>query len=354
MSCFRIRAVLISPCLASLACIPPATVVPDPEPRAASVIVEPDIERPHDEVVTGDVVVRENAWLYARPESDIRFRLFASDEQLPAHSSRRFRVVADHGDWLELEAGAPIEWPAQECMPNHYTLLQHGLRVFVERDELVAVATRTFNVGFEDGTAVTVRPGTPIGLPRDDGWRAIETWSLRLFLPIPADVIGFGFSDLGVQLPEEGDYELLPDARLTFGGGERLDAREDVMVTMLVPATGSEEAIVRVDTPCVTAVVRTPGTQVEPIEAWGSGGFGLIGTGGGTQTWYVIAPGTTVYWADGSEAGRRRSPVTTTRVPIERGTLRCYSEEIGSGGPIAELTVELCYDAQSVEVTSDP
>lgn len=76
--------------LASAACIASVAITEPVATDERPVIVEPDAApAAKPEHVAGEVVVLDNTWLYARPDSDIRFRIHAGDS---SGRARRFRV----------------------------------------------------------------------------------------------------------------------------------------------------------------------------------------------------------------------------------------------------------------------
>ena len=104
-------------------------------------------------------------------------------------------VVTDHGDVVEVKATTgylPVNL-GHGGKPAGYL---YDLRTFLRKIDLVPVLTRPLIYRYDDGTSITLFPGTAVGLPwsGDETQRAVSVEHLHFDLPVPDDYLALSFT----------------------------------------------------------------------------------------------------------------------------------------------------------------
>jgi len=308
-------------------------------------------EPPSSPVLEGEVLVVDDAWLHIHPDPDAeRFRRRSTRDGEDTRAVARWLVVADRGDWVELQVAPYERWPVAFCEWGEGALQTYGVRVHVRREDLAEATTRTVEIRYEDGTGVALQPGVPLGPARStDGWRQVTAGGLTFHVDVPLDAVGLSFRSAPAPQAASADrddsFQLLENAALTYAGDRRVDRLADPWRGGALRAfePRGDEYLLHFADICFEGTFRTEARfvrQREPV--YGYGGLGMRGTGGEAV---VIPAGTQVLWSDGAPAG-----VTTLdihRVPDAFepvGDLMCETLTVGADdwGPAEERNVRVC------------
>ena len=343
------------------ACARPPVRATGPWPLPPPPIQQPaaaaEVPEPSEPPLSGEVLVRDDAWLHAAPGDAVRFRVKGGDGPLADHEAHRFEVLADRGEWVQLAPGQTSGWPPRTCAYPLFELSELAVALWVKRDALVPVTTRTVTERFADGTYLVILPGSPVGSERQsDGWRLMSSDDVSFFAPVPEAAVGYSFRGWAPprKEPPPLTQRVRAAARLSFAGTELLRSGSvDGRVAKI--EVGEEDAMLWLELDCVRAAVRTSSFNVTERKEGEGGGLsdllGALADGG----WFFVPAKTAVYWPDGRTAGVQRRGINTSSGRFTtQGDLRCFTSVLGEQGPRAERTVTLCYRAADLQKVDGP
>jgi hypothetical protein len=192
------------------ACWSPEPMKPAPPPAAMPVAVKATRASTYElpaavsdalaaEKLAGNVLVPANATLYASASAARK------DREDPRGRATAMRVVADHGEVVEVSTGA-----AQDCVGDWSQ--PYDLRVFVARAKLIPRASASIVKTFADGSAVAIDRGAPVelsekGLHWDESafHAGIAPAADRLVLSVPPGPLPSALPPAGERLLCEND-----------------------------------------------------------------------------------------------------------------------------------------------------
>ena len=330
----------------------------NPEAAAASPNAAAAHLPPARVIPTGDeVLIRDNAWLYAPHNLAIRFRYKAVTAPLAAHEVHRFEVMQDRGEWLIVAVGKDAGSPSRACV-RPLTGLGHnvtGLRFAVRRTALAPVTTRHVKMRFDDDTDIHVPLGVPVGHKRgSDGWYALHGRAQSLYVPFAQDAVGWSYHGWGAKRanPPRLDKRITSGARFSYAHSEPLPNDALYNAYQLAPASTGPDAdhtrIVEVRTACYRGHFRLSAHFLEDHQTDGGKG-NLLGAFGGMAAgpWYKVAANSPVLWSDGVKAATLKRGFFGSGLK-RAGENYCQERRIGSYGPVAERTLRVCYPAKHV------
>lgn len=223
------------------------------------------------------------------------------------------KVVADHGDVVEVNTTLQ-DLPESLGHGGKGADYRYELRTYLRKIDLVPVLNRRLAYQYDDGTSITLSSGTAVGLPwcEDETKRAVSVEHLHFELPVPDDYLSLSFTpELRDDLPAEGMPMLADGVSLVLNGvpwatsSEIRDKRlrtpvhhsaagaSRIFVTLV--SNGIElKLIAEIDKLVPDYEPQVEGPTLTPIYDTPPRWF------------YRIPAGTTIYWADGREAGRTR------------------------------------------------
>ena len=274
-----------------------------------------------------------------------------------------FRLVAEHGDWLEVET---IADDTPHCQRNNHILWGLALRLFVHRAALQPVLTRELALRYEDGTSVTLRPGTPLAplpfageaLPPGPGAGPggapfeVSLEGSLFTVVVPPDAVGTWYR-LGAPFDAPPSADYLHATTLLADAGRSKVSLFLSSHAYYVHATrelGAGRLLVTLRTTCseIVAVSAGPVVTAFPVRPRAAGGAYEASTEEGLH----VAAGAAVAWAaDGRAAGAvvLAHPLRYDR-PLERTAAHaCFEVALSTGpAPPEERTLPLCFAAAAL------
>ncbi|MDF1562875.1 MAG: hypothetical protein P1V51_07515 [Deltaproteobacteria bacterium] len=266
-----------------------------------------------------------------------------------------YRLVADHGAWLEVES-LPGETGDAHCHEADGRLRGLTLRLFVHRSDVARVLRTSVTQHYPDGTSLRLAPGVgvsaPLGFEASAGAqiRHLQLSGLALNAEIPDTAVGTDYTPSPLPDPEqagaEGERVELPrGAHVRFGLGARVRLDEPRSARVLGTASGQRR--VNLGNPCVelVALVGSEETATAGSTAAEEGARpGLAAS---------VAPGTDLFWPDGRRAGRAVHLAGFERIVSEGAGRTCLARSVPlwpggatEGGAAGEL--ELCVPSAAV------
>lgn len=158
----------------------------------ASSKVDP-MPAPEDVAVRGNVLVWNDAKLYAEPSEDARTLQLATFDV--ARKDRvghvvALKVVAGKGAFVEVELTGQRDCAlSRVVVPDDLA----RVRMFVRRADLAPVVTKAFTKSFADGTSISIAPGTPV-VATDAGTYVVSLRGDELEVDVPAASVGYAYS----------------------------------------------------------------------------------------------------------------------------------------------------------------
>lgn len=266
----------------------------------------------------------------------------AYDSQPDASATHGYwilRLIATHGEWLEVET---VETDVHQCQRALPGLDGYALRLYVRTDETATVTRREVTVTVDGGNRVTLSPGVRVVPPERVGEATLALVDPPLPLAIPADAIGHAFApprryDEGESVGSvpRSTLRLTPEIELPERVGWRVLSRRDE----------GPVAVITVAEPCVRYELHVPAAAVEEPQELG----GLGGRGAGLPPRYALAADAPIYWANGERAGRTRRELERSDEPLRREVGRvCFAHSLTWKAQSADPVLVLCFDETDV------
>lgn len=286
-------------------------------------------------------------------------RLWASPKaREPVAAARRHgavQVIGQADGFVEVALDWRPDADTAYCWPPAYPL---ALRVFVRKDELQDVVTKTKVVDFGDGTGLSIAPGA-----------AVQSSSDGLRLSSATVVRNHG----GVSAVVPADTDLALGKIYTPARDSRM---HDVSLEPGTVRAGSKVYDYLANTPVFAYAEHDPSHVLYGAECLQIAGFhtarpersggswvdershhddfavdlgGLIGKGGPQREFenlYEIPANAALSWPNGATAGTSVRALWIQRKPIRRGSRRCFTLALDSyayGGDMS--TLEFCVGA---------
>lgn len=318
---------------------------PVPRPPVIRIVGTPPAPPPP---IRGEVLVRDEAWIYAAPGSPIRFRRDAGG---PHETQRvhRYHVSRDEGAWVWVTPGASASG-GRHCVHAEYALSSYAIELAVERSALAPVLARAEMLTFGDDTSLSLWPGVPVGAKRErDGWRALSTDAGMIFAPIAEDAVALSFVAAAPPMRAGPPLakELTSNAEVTYAETQRVGVGGFPWRLQAITSDG-DYRMLDLETDCFAMRARGYHDVLrDPHEPTGSGGMGVLGALAGGP-WNSVPKGTPLSWANGAPAGTVMRGYSTSTKLVVRGDESCFTHVLGERGPAAERTVELCAPTASI------
>jgi len=249
-------------------------------------------------------------------------------------SARPYRLIAHHGEWLELESITPAAKDADAsapgglnfahglCTPPELALRGLALRLFVHRSELFLTNKVPVTRLYPDGSRVSIEPGVPLSAPLPlsappgVSVRHLELGGISLNLDLPKAALAQTFR------PEPAPPSAITGARLWLKENQRLrfglgaTLRLNSARPLLAERVGSKKGPhkVRLRAPCMVVealLERLPlaTNALPPILDPGSGGQAGQDPASAAASPTpapgdaLLAAGQELYWPEGGLAG---------------------------------------------------
>lgn len=148
---------------------------------------------PDTGTLRGNVLVWHDANLYTdASETASSIQLATVDGARKEHLGNvlALKVVSTKGAFVEVELTGQ-----QDCAPSRVVVPDDlaRVRLFVRRADLAPVLVKSFTKSFDDGTSISLAPGTPV-LPTDAGTFVVSLRSDSLEVEVPAASVGFAYA----------------------------------------------------------------------------------------------------------------------------------------------------------------
>ncbi|HLL23662.1 MAG TPA: hypothetical protein VK427_16100 [Kofleriaceae bacterium] len=212
----------------------------------------------------GNVLVWHDAVLYAEPAETAKTLQLATFDA--ARKDRVghvvvMKVVSGKGAFVEVElAGdAGCTW-SRTVVPDDLA----RVRMFVRRADIAPVLVKSFAKTFEDGTSITLGPGTPV-VATDAGTHVVSLRGDEVELAIPAGSVGFAY------VPGK-------SASVLAGGGQTIAVAASTPAQLAgrtVPLTAwkaapitkrGDAAVVALEDRCMAATVIVPAASLAELD----------------------------------------------------------------------------------------
>lgn len=315
---------------------------PAPSPQPA----EPRPAPPVPEALTGYVLVNSGISAPIRPKAgapELPSKTSRSEGRVRAGEGRFtvFRALQRRGDWVQVETPGAVN----HCAGGGYWDLRDvALRVWLPAQQLMAVVDEPVRIEAPDGTWVELGPGTPVMAAPDGASHhhrvAHGGWTLDV--DVPSRALGMTYVP---RAPEDAltvgntASRRVPLAALEMDAATLVDGPSSVVVTRGGSTTVEGD-------PCLRFRARVANVAEAPsTDHYGVGGLGLRGTAGPTAR---VAAGSTVFWAEGHEAGRTLADIEFHTTSYERAGHTCFDRRIERHDDGPAQAVALCFGAQDV------
>jgi hypothetical protein len=296
---------------------------------------------------SGDHVVFHPAYVVLRRDAKL-FRHPVDDEPLSTSDACSghevlMKLEEDRGDWLRVSSGT------QGCVESLEGLRDHELFFYVHPDALHRVTNRRVTLRYGDGSVLDIAPGVPV--TKHDGLEWVSTDAFSSSAKLPSDALGETYSadDDGPALSPHVSAGWLrwTSASLPYGDGVTLRGVDDLEVFDAKPSEDAAKTLVTLASACLAARVAVPNGAIaaaqSPLSLWPTSTCGSSYGGMGTPPrWFDVDPEATVWFADGSEAGRITRKTRVDARP--RDDRVCYALPLTSEGHSTKI--ELCVDAK--------
>ncbi len=297
------------------------------QPRAGSELGKAPAGEPAPvrEAVDRFVLLNAAGSLYRQPDEAVPV-IDHSGWAKAAHSprwTRVYRLVADHGAWLEVENVPGTDLWKEHCEgPSETSLEAARIRFFAKRDDVFPVLKEPHEAGWEDGTAVALQAGVAVG-KGPQGQRSTLRWlfpgSFELLVDIPDTKVGWWYTPgEKFAVPPFEERQDLPslsiaafkERALRFGGGGTVGPTpnpkvqySDLRTVDYVYASEErgDDMLVELRESCVRLSVLTPARYVQETQVLGGLMGSMLGGGGGGA--YTVRSGARLYWRGGADAG---------------------------------------------------
>lgn len=244
-----------------------------------------------------------------------------------AHSprwTRVYRLIAEHGAWIELENVPGSDLWKEHCEgPSETGLEAARIRFFAKRDDVFPVLMEPHEARWDDGTAVSLKAGVAVG-KGPQGQRSTLRWlfpgSFEVLVDIPDAKVGWWYTPgEKFEVPPFEEQRALPslaiaafkERALRFGGGGTVGPTPNPKVKysdlrsidyLYEVEKRGDDTLVELRESCVKLRVLTPTRYVQETKILG----GLMGTmlgGGGGGGPLTVRAGARLYWRGGADAG---------------------------------------------------
>lgn len=286
------------------------------------------------------------------------------------HWTRSYRLIAERGDWLELETPGTTLFESDQCHSSSYAFDGARIRLFARRDRVFPVLTAPFTVDFTNGTSIALQRGVAVGALDDAEWRDvrwIRTGGFELAVPIPDDKLGWSYTTPEpFELPsQDGAWvsnSAFSEQVIWYAGGVKLGPAESelgaVRATDFVDIVEDrgDDILVELRTRCARVRAFVPADYVrEP-----GGTDDVLATLSVSDSFDPpgVREGATAYWRGGDVAGEIVHARGFHAEVDADGARRCFRLVTKSrwieGGPNGYghsepvSFAELCFDAGAV------
>jgi hypothetical protein len=245
-----------------------------------------------------------------------------------------FRLIADHGGWVEVETlpMSVFEWGY--CQGNARVPGLDGarIRLFARKSDLSPVLSGEYY-----GHDVGFMPGVLIGSTEEAGWYRVNVHGISGRVFVPDELVACSYIQPKHRFKTSGavrELFLPTDAPLTIG---------ELTVDDQPPQVSGEGDLRFITHDCVQLTFAKSWEMTES-KPGGDGGAGIVApTEIGTPH---VRPGARLYWRGGEEAGEAVFPMTFDR-RVERDGSRVCIRRIGRSkvvdrDQVPTAYVELC------------
>ncbi|MBL4634719.1 MAG: hypothetical protein JKY56_12670 [Kofleriaceae bacterium] len=253
------------------------------------------------------VLVWFDSELYTSPEAEKSFRAYDFGKSgRAAHPAQAhvMQVIEDRGDWLRV--ADPVSWLREDSTSIHclgsgaFWVENFSIELWVRADDLVPVLSQSFARSYDDGTFITLQPGTPIV-----GGHA---WAKGYHFPvsIPEEIVALRYrpASTGTVYERKGFTLVHADQPQVALGGSPVEWNQEISNYASPP------------------FFRVNGDQTHSYEASGCGAFelsfkgqiselnkndgvlGMLRSGGQKKVEGIEIPeGAELFWPSGTRAG---------------------------------------------------
>lgn len=266
------------------------------------------------------------------------------------------QVLETDGPWVKVVD--PVKWLREDgtslhCMGSGAFWVQHfAIELWVNQADLVPVLTQRFNKGFEDGTFVDLRPGTPV----IDG----RPWAMGYQFPIdvPKASIGDHYHPANQTSPRaDGGFKMLNAHPKRFAlGGAAVPWSQEITDYAKAP-------FLRLN-PDHSRAYETGGCghfelsfEGEVVPGPNGGLLGGIGGASKTVPGIEIPKGTALFWPGGGRAGSVLKRFQRADATASKGPLTCLKVPLGTNLKTTgyqEATVTVCVKSSAVRAVQTP
>jgi hypothetical protein len=322
------------------------------------------------DLVAPAVLVRAGSYLYTQPPpagQRARNPRWPVKQRPDERWASRYALVRDGGAWLEVES-APIEpRRTRHCKTTSGYFGDLTVRVFVAREDVAPVLSRSVASDFEDGTRVELRAGVPVSEPVPESAPAGTSKRVASFdgfalpLAIPDDAVGYAYGEPKERAPSETTPDALDvQTDLTLDGhawkqaftslGE---AGLDGLLRRRVFAREERGGVALVDleSSCARYRVRVPPSAIVPAVNSPPEDLGVRTL---PRRAYRVKEGASLTWTDGSPAGVARAAVWLEEEGFASGTRRCFEFKLDPDSPPDTPEASLVVCAEQADLTPSP
>lgn len=269
------------------------------------------------------MLLRGNAALFAAPGAkapaiDMRDLGRLADKP---HHTRQFRLIADQGEWLTVESmGDASPFDSVGCHATTWSLRGLKLRFHVRRDDVFPVLTKPIELTYNDGTAVTLKPGVAMGATDQPGRRWVHVNGLELVVSVPDEFIGMSYEPENYfdapALDDADSVFLEPDVyreqALKFANGKAIGPRlprsvakniARVLERVIVIAERGDDRLIELRKNCVKVRALVAAKYVSGSDATMAGILGSLSGFAGFDGVPRAGSGSVTFWRGGRHAG---------------------------------------------------
>jgi hypothetical protein len=237
-----------------------------------------------------------------------------------------FRLIAQDGDWLEIETVSADEGEGL-CFPPDGHLVAMKLRMFVRQEDAEQVLTKKFKMSYANQTGFELKAGAAVrGV--DSGWTSVATPRLGFLAEVPADRIGWSFGSAPgpkARSPQIAGHAFPEGDAVVFGIGDHVFSTPRPLPLTKV-RTWKKKRLVEVRDACGVVTLRIDQANVVTQPTSSLAGRIVLGS------IVRLPPGTALFWPDGRPAGevRKTGGATETVAPQLNGTRVCFRVPLDS------------------------
>ncbi len=306
------------------------------------------------------VLVWDDAWLYTdRMETSQRARSATDSGRGPGQIGRvhAFKLLDVEGEWVRVET-SPEASDRRHCAATVPGLSSYRIRFFVGKHDLATVTRRETLTEYEDGTAIWLAAGVPVGSPRkEDRGRAIytvQTDAFRLATGLDVDAVGLAYSPSRLFSTESTARVVASGAPMSFGSGARLEPTGSLPLFVHEERPVEQASLVTLHSRCGVYTVAVHSADVRARDSATLVGISLSSR---TPGLYARAAAT-AYWPNGAPAGVTAREDALAQEAAPSGPRRCFLKSIAAApdaiDPASESTLSLCFDPADLWATPPP